>query len=309
MLHFFKFPEADTDCVEYFAGGAQVTKNMQSRGKSCFAYDIKYDAVMQDMCSPIGFLLAMVLARRVKPKAGLIWLGTVCSSWVWIAKASTARTFAQPRGDDTLLSVREGNIQAARSALIMVWCYVRSIVYVLEQPHSSVLFNHPSMSWMANKANSLDKMFHIVSTYMGAFAADTPKQTILASNSSFTQNLVRVHPGRMSVASKTARVSSVRSDGRRMITGGGKILKDTQTYTAQFGDAVASSFVQHGYSGFFDELVDVETSLQTLTEYVSKNNAWDDAELEMVAAVLTDAATRDRLLQASLYMCGHTTTG
>ena len=296
MLHFFKFPEADTDCVEYFAGGAQVTKNMRSRGKSCFAYDIKYDGVMQDMCSPIGFLLAMVLARRVKPKAGLIWLGTVCSSWVWIAKASTARTFAQPRGDDTLLSVREGNIQAARSALIMVWCYVRSIVYVLEQPHSSVLFNHPSMSWMANKANSLNKMFHIVSTYMGAFAADTPKQTILASNSSFTQNLVRAHPGRSKTgASKTARVSSVRSDGRRMITGGGKILKDTQTYTAQFGDAVASSFVQHGYSGFFDELVDVETSLPTLTEYVSKNNAWDDAELEMVAAALTDAATRDRL--------------
>ena len=178
----------------------------------------------------------------------------------------------------------------------MVWCYVRSIVYVLEQPHSSVLFNHPSMSWVANKAHSLNKMFHIVSTYMGAFAADTPKQTLLASNSSFTQNLVRAHPGRSKTgASKTARVSSVRSDGRRMITGGGKILKDTQTYTAQFGDAVASSFVQHGYSGFFDELVDVETSLPTLTEYVSKNNAWDDAELEMVAAALTDAATRDRL--------------
>ena len=82
-----------------------------------------------------------------------------------------------------------------------------------------------------------------------------------------------------------------------MITGASKILKYTQTYTPAFGQAVASSFAQHSYSGFFDEVVD-KSSPPDFTEYVNRHNARDDAELEMVAGTLRDEP--EQLLQVPM---------
>ena len=63
MLHSFGFPSSDVHSVEYFAGEGQVTRNMRMHNKVSIAFDIAYDIAF-DTCSPIGFLLAIALARR-----------------------------------------------------------------------------------------------------------------------------------------------------------------------------------------------------------------------------------------------------
>ena len=175
LLHWRGFSMGDIGGVEYFAGEAEVTKALRRRAYDVYSYDIKYIRDLMDLCNPLGCLYALVLCLRVRSH-GICWFGTVCSSWVWIARATTVRTLQTPRGDLSVPSVVQGHCQAARSCVLMVLCYCRSIVWILEQPSSSVLFTHPSMVWARARALDLQKTWHIVSTYQGAFGADTPKQ-------------------------------------------------------------------------------------------------------------------------------------
>ena len=296
MLHWRLFAGAsnagaskgDIDGCEYFAGQAEVTKALRRRGFASYAYDIKYARDLMDMCDPIGFLYAIVLCLRVKAY-GICWFGTVCSSWVWIAKATCVRTLHNPRGDTRVPAVAQGNCQATRSCLLMVMCYVRQITWILEQPSSSRMFTHPAMVWARERAHAMDRVFHIISTYQGAFGAETSKKTILASNSKCTHGLVRPNPGASNAgASKvaTARVTSVREDGRRMVTGTAE-LKGTQAYSREFGEAVAETFADES---FFNSLGPGHSGI--IGYGAMQAEAWCDAALESVASCLRDGSPR-----------------
>ena len=288
----------DIGGCEYYAGQAEVTKALCRRGYDVYAYDIKYLSDLMDMCNPLGFLYAIVLCLRVRSH-GICWFGTVCSSWVWIAKATTMRTLSRPRGDTRVPVVVEGNMQCTRSCLLMTMCYVRQIVWILEQPSSSRIFTHPAMVWARERAHEVGREFHIISTYQGAFGAETPKKTILASNSKCTHGLVRSSPEMLSTAPlATARVTSVRADGRRMITGT-SALKGTQAYSAEFGEAVAETYSDESY---FDSLLPGDSGIIGLQE-VTLEDAWSDAALEGVASSLRDASPRLLKRLATLHTC------
>ena len=177
-------------------------------------------------------------------------------------------------------------MQAARSALLIVWAYVRGLAFVLEQPHSSILFKHPAMNWVAAMAVDKGLIWHLVETYMGHFNSTTLKKTVLASNATWTHSLARDHPGQMPSASKTC-TTKTRADGKKTTTGDKTgILKGTQAYTAEFGAAVAEGFVN--MTDFFTEGLDHSAGQEELDENVNCDIAWEDSELEACAVALRD---------------------
>ena len=84
--------------------------------------------------------------------------------------------------------------------------------------------------------------------------------------------------------SSTARVTSVRDDGRRMITGT-EDLKGTQTYSPEFGTAVAEAFADESY---FNSIDGGEAGVVGEQD-VSRQEAFEDADLEVVVCLLRDA--------------------
>ena len=130
----------------------------------------------------------------------------------------------------------------------------------------------------------------MVSTYMFHFAMTQAekhvKRTELCSNESWVHNLGRRHPGRVDCGAPTA-TTSVRRDGRRQCSGTAA-LKQTQTYSAEFGRCVAESLMD--VRGFFDDVqcnrgqfAHDPLELEDLDE-----DPWEDCDLESVLQVLQD---------------------
>ena len=166
------------DTVEFFAGEAQVTKNWAASGLRSLAYDVKEDKKYQNLNGDWGFIAALQALRRLRPGRGCTWMGTVCSTWVFMSRASTMRTELNPQGDVSRRCVVRGNRQASRSSLVMAYCYSRLCGFVLEQPASSLLWHHPSLRHVQRVAvNVLRSRYHRVSLYMYHYNAKHMKKT------------------------------------------------------------------------------------------------------------------------------------
>ena len=83
--------DAQHDMVEYFAGRKALSKGFVARGYKCVSYELRDDPCLEDILGDDGFIHALVLLLCIRP-AGLAWWGIVCSTWVWMCRAST-----QPR--------------------------------------------------------------------------------------------------------------------------------------------------------------------------------------------------------------------
>ena len=271
------------DCIEYFSGEAAVTRALLAKGLRAMEFDVKNCPRYQDLNGNWGFVAALQHLRQLTPRQGFIWLGTVCSSWVFMSRNSSMRTDSDPRGDLGRRFVQRGNRQAARSALIIAWCYSRLCGFVLEQPGSSIIWRHPAMLHVQKCALAMGGRWHLTSTYMFHFSAKHVKRTELCSNESWIHNLSRRHPGRVDDIVCTA-TTRVRSDGKKQCSGTAA-LKQTQTYTAAFGAALAESVME--VRGFFDDVQCNRGQLAHVTEDLDAD-PWEDCELEGVLAVLQD---------------------
>ena len=203
------------DCIEFFSGQGQCTSAFLARGLRAIPYDVLNCPRYQDFNGNWGFVCALQHMRQLTPLHGLVWLGTVCSTWIFMSRNSTMRTESNARGDVGRRCVQHGNRQAARSALILAWCYSRMCGFVLEQPGSSILWRHPAMLHVQKVALALQFRFFMISTYMHHFNAGHVKRTELASNESFIHHLSRCHPGQRAagIGAPTA-TTRVRRDGK-----------------------------------------------------------------------------------------------
>ena len=271
------------DSVEFFSGQAQVTRAWAEAGLKSLDYDILNDSKYQNLNSHWGFIHALQCMRRLRPRRGVCWLGTVCSTWVFMSRNSTMRTHLNPQGDISRTCVRNGNRQASRSALLIAICYSRLLGYFLEQPGSSMIWRHPSMVHAQATAVKLGARWNRVSLYMWHYASEHMKRTELLSNESWTHNLSNDHPGSKGLKAKGPRTADTftRADGRKMCTGT-KHLKSTQTYTKEFGQAVSLSFLEQ--RTFFDDVNCTRGQLDLGDINISdQDDPWQDSELNGVA--------------------------
>ena len=89
----------DLDCVEFFAGVQAITTAARDIGMASCAFDIDLRPIWNDLCGPEGFLTAMQWCRRTKISTGCTWWATVCSTWIWMCRASTGRREWKPSGE------------------------------------------------------------------------------------------------------------------------------------------------------------------------------------------------------------------
>ena len=115
--------EQDVDLSEWFAGLGHVEGQGTLVGLTTAGYEIRRDEVAEDFLTPYGFSTAIRLGLRHKQLSCTHW-DTVCSSWIYMCRASTLRSRDNPLGDPTKSgSARRGNL--------MVFMYLFLSVYLI----------------------------------------------------------------------------------------------------------------------------------------------------------------------------------
>ena len=277
----------DCDFVEYFCGNKAVTKGLLQRGLKGFGYDKKQDFHQEDLQSPLGFIVALVWVLRVKIDEGLIWLGTVCSSWIWLSRGSCRRTRAKPRGGFFEgISVQKGNILTAHSAVLMAIAYARGLIWVLEQPDSSLMKYHPAMKAVRRRLRRIGEPWWQIQTFMGAFDGPTTKGHELYSNSEIIGSLRREHPGPNRDRSVQTAKKTCSKNGKVSVCGG-KDLSDSQAYTPAFGHAVATAYIDLRHDErLVSDMMGYETGSESEGSDDNDDEIWDDCRFEDAIDVL-----------------------
>ena len=154
-------------------------------------FDINRDNLMEDILQPEGWLTSIKLVRNVR-RGGLCHYATVCSTWIYLCRASTSRSTSRPLGDTSLEYVNEANSMCARVAILLVFgsCLLSYMVH--EQPHSSVMPMTKFFLWAKQTIREeLQSHWREYFTWLGAFNGPTCKPTQLLSTAPWAGNLRR----------------------------------------------------------------------------------------------------------------------
>ena len=138
-------------------------------------------------------------------------------------------------------SVLEGNKMVARTAVMILICYAKSISWVLEQTLRSLMTS--SGNRMGGQTHSVGARPAMVERHHvhGAFAGETVKPHALFGCSPWLGAMARTHPGQIGSGGDHVVKKYVDSRGRKKCSGGAG-LKDMQTYSEAFSVAVANVF-------------------------------------------------------------------
>jgi len=226
------------DAVEYFAGRAAVTRALQAIGFQAVPYDVSYAMNGQNILSDKGFALALQLALRLK-WGGFCMLAPVCSSWVWMSRAATKRSATEPMGDTTVRCVAEGNLMLARVVLLLKLLHAKHVVWVLEQPSSSLWEKTSAMQQLMTEMNIYKKFL-----WMGNYGGASPKPTCLYSNAACVQELAGESLDRSKFTKQTGMTRRYRDTHGAQRVSGDKNLKESQHYPEAFGHAIAAWYAQ-----------------------------------------------------------------
>jgi len=140
-------------------------------------------------------------------------------------------------GDTNHKFVRDANVQVSRCALLIHLAMALGIVWILEQPLSSLLIFHPRMQDLAK-----DFAMYKISFAMERYGSKTKKPTKLYSNADwigdFADSEWYVDPN-PDFDSPVTYTKYFDANGQPKVQGG-KDLKNTQDYTRRFAQEVRS---------------------------------------------------------------------
>lgn len=267
---------------EMFCGVAAITQEFAKAQLPSMGFDILKDPVLNDILTPDGFLYATAMVMSLHPRAGFLWLATVCSSWVWIAQGSTGRSIECPLGRPCRSTAR-ANMMVARCSLLALLCIAVGNSWALEQPASSLMVMHPAMAWIRSFDGQMtNAAWYQCDTCMGAFGAKTVKPTKIYGNRQLVLALGRSQRGIRGDSSMVTTVKVNPETGLRS-TAGGPGLKETQAYTSGFGAAVLDAYL--ACSGA-EPIPDSEPVIDG--PYPVPAGVWELADLQSVLKVACD---------------------
>ena len=277
----------DLLCVEYFAGVSSVYRGAVARGFPSAKCDIIFEPHLHDIMSVSGFIYAIQLARR-QCAGALSHFATVCSTWVWICRASTKRSVLEPLSPFPWSDcVANANNMVARMSLLLMICMGLDAIWVLEQPSSSLMCLHPRMVQLKKAMEHLGgpskRSWWHTHTWMGMYGGRTPKATRLWSNSELVLRLHRTLDRSLHFEPEVT--ASVASDGS--VTGNRDEMKESQAYPDAYGVAVSELIVRSTASVLSD-------SDDSSASPEFDDDTWDDIGSEEIAAAIQ--IPRDRLL-------------
>ena len=94
--------------TDYFAGVAEPARAAHKRGRVAVTFELKDDAVEQNMISDAGYVTAVCVALG-SDDGGQSSYGTPCNSFVFMSSSLNARSWANPLGNQRHGFVRKGN--------------------------------------------------------------------------------------------------------------------------------------------------------------------------------------------------------
>ena len=216
-----------------------------SRGMEMFDYlgqsaDSKYQEFTEktvncDFLTPMGFL--QVIASIMRMHVGSIFLaGIPCASWVFMTRWSTGRD-VHILGHKHMAWVRAQNALVARVVYVLILCIKRGVFFIVEQPWSSIVWQHPRWQYLEKKYGHL---LHYVETDMGIYTLELMKKTVLVGTAPYLPELGKVltPAGRQAVLDNPNKKATAKlyvdSEGNTR-TQGGPDLKGTEEYSIMFG--------------------------------------------------------------------------
>ena len=168
----------------------------------------------------------------------------------------------------------------SRMCLILLVLCVKRVVYILEQPLSSLMHAHPRLQYIINLFGA-----YTTTTYMGAFGAPTLKPSKLLSNRKWVDKLKRTADKELRQACQGNTVRHLEANGRsdRRVTGNKDELKATQVYPWEYARCVLHEHQQQCIADF--EEVESESSGSD-EDWSMPDDDWSDADLDQLAPTL-----------------------
>ena len=158
--------------------------------------------------------------------------------------------------------------------LILVGIVLHNVRFWVEQPGSSILEKHTR--WV-ELSQTLGGMLRTVHVWMGRYGGDTPKPTLLYTNSleDLPEPPKSVRSSAPSVDGPSTYMNFVDASGRSCVNGLRAGLKSSQTYPPGFGIAVASAHLRR-------DLLGPGVALPALDSFMLSDDPWSDADLAVV---------------------------
>lgn len=227
--------------AEAFAGDHAWSRGMQFMGFEGRTFDMRFTPAHNFM-KPVGFV-ALVATVMAMHKGAVLWLGTPCSTWVWMSRHSTGRG-ETILGNCTSAYIRAQNALIGRVCYILVLAMKRGVYWIIEQPQSSIMWKHPMMARVLQRFEAL---ITTVTADMGAWSLETLKPSVLKGTAPYLHQLARRASGfdrnilKYRINKITTATQYIDASGKKRCAGTAD-LKATQSYSLNFGAAHALAY-------------------------------------------------------------------
>lgn len=164
------------------------------------------------------------------------------SSFAWVNQGASRRNIMLPHGLSSEPSVRNANLIAIRTCLLVWVAIVIGCDVAVEQPD-----HHGAGLLFMERWQQLISRYALIKDIclQGCYNADTPKPTALISNHTkfrLKNQLTADDQKRIEEKEKALVVKKRDVQGKVKITGRREILKSTQCYTREFGKAIIAAW-------------------------------------------------------------------
>ena len=221
--------------VEFFCGTGALATALSQAGMRCDWFDSQLEP-LHDILTVTGIAAAVRMVLAVMP-GGVAWFGVPCSTFVWMARGHTKRSYLNPLGDGTRVDVSRANAIARIVTMLCRVLSMRGVFFVMEQPSGSLLWQVPCMRLAARRLRVKGWQWSRRFVWLGHFGHKINKPTELRG---IFPNLAQILPSkrpRGQSAVGVYRVWTSKKNGRRRV-GGSAGLKSTEHYPKRFCQAV-----------------------------------------------------------------------
>ena len=228
---------------DFYSGRALMTDQGLMQGYRVNSYECLNEPKLENACGPEGVLTMLVYVRCYR-KGSLNHWGTVCSSWLWIARGTTGRSGWNPEGSRRSNSTKLGNTMVTRMTLMLYLLIGKRCIWILEQPASSLMSYFPTMVRLRNQAGC---SWGEVQTWIAEFGGDDIKPTTLIGNAKWlhclTRTLSKESRKRIAVSDMVIRYEGV--DGKTKVVGNKDVMKQSQEYPLGYAQEVIKNLIEN----------------------------------------------------------------
>ena len=224
--------------AELFAGNGAWSGGMRLLGYSGSTWDARRSDD-HNFLTPVGFMLAIMGAFAIH-QCGVLLAAPPCSSWIFATRWTSGRV-GDVLGHTESAYIQGQNALVARLVYVLTLCCKRGVWWIVEQPASSIMWEHPRWKRLVRRYRAIVRS---VKLDMGAYSMLCVKDTLLVGTAPYLEQMAR----RMTPDDRQA----LQFNGHRLVTGkttvdksgkrrfqGSRELKQTQAYDFGFGSAHA----------------------------------------------------------------------